>query len=94
MDEDKKKPWEKQPPKYTKVMIKFEEDLFDYWHLQRVEVVEEFDAESPTGMKYGFVVSLSSYPFKKEFWYATTELRDSKKQLLESKITSARGLII
>lgn len=77
-----------------KLMIKWEGHLIQFFSIDRVEPVEEYDAESPTGAKYGFLVRCMSYPNEIKFLYGSPELRDRKLNEFNIKMIACKAIII
>lgn len=77
----------------AKTMIKWEEDLFDFFDINRVEKTSSYDPKSPNGVSYGIKFRLHSYPQEKDYQYPTEKLRDEKMRLLENKLRNSKVII-
>lgn len=77
----------------AKTMIKWEDDLFDFFDINRIEKTFSYNSKSSNGVQWGIKFRLHSYPQEKEYNYSTEKLRDEKMRLLENKLRNSKVII-
>ena len=80
--------------KVLKILIKWEDELYDFFSLVRVEKVDKYSPEAIEGMVYGIKMRFMGFPSEKDFFYGSEKLRDDKLRLLENKLRNSKVIIV
>ncbi len=78
----------------SKLFLKFEEELINFFAIEGVKKGDKYDSEAPTGTSYIIIIKMQSWPPEKEFEFANIEVRDNAFLELEGKLARLKALII
>jgi len=80
--------------KVLKLMIEFEGDEFDAFHLSRIETTEKASIENDSGLDWLLILRFAFPPYEKIHSYKTPELREKRHNQLKDKMKSLNILFV